>query len=207
MTDPADTPPASPKAPRVASPPVVDFGAPDIFVKGGTTTSAWDNQLAQQRADTEARRAHQDAEYAQSKATPHEARMQSMKLGGSQSSAMAVLALKHAKDNIFLDWIICEVIDQGDELALNMACPRCHAKNPGHEPDMLIRQSNRSWWLDPKPPKWMREVGSDRVWVNPKDGSTYVVAGSVHTQDWIKCTGLGCTWTFKIDDSVVHTKT
>lgn len=198
-----DDVPAKPAAPSGGT----GIEAPLIFVRGGTTTSAHDALMAKQRADTDQRRAIQDAKYRATERDPIGARMQSMKLGGQQSSAMVVLAIKHAKDNLFLDWIVCEVIQHGpDELILNMACPHCHAKNPGHEPDFKIHQSNRKWWLDPKPPRWMRDVGSDRIWVNPRDQSTVIVAGSVTTEDWIRCPGLGCTWVFKIDDSVIHSK-
>lgn len=185
----------------------VSHDAPMVFVKGGTTTSAYDAMIASQKADAERRRGIQDAQFKATREDPLAARMNSMKLGGQQSSAMVVLAIKHAKDQLFLDWIICEVIQHGpDELVLNMACPSCHAKNPGIEPDFKIHQSNRRWHLDPRPPKWMREVGSDRIWMNPKDQSTVLVAGSVTTDDWIRCPGLGCTWVFKIDDSVIYTK-
>jgi hypothetical protein len=180
--------------------------APMIFIRGGTTTGAHDNMMAKQRADTDKRRAEQDAQFEATRRDPLSARMHSMKLGG-QDHPKVVLAIKHPKDNLFLDWIVCEVIQHGpEELILNMACPQCHAKNPGHEPDFKIHQSNRKWWLDPNPPKWMRDVGADRIWLNPRDQSTVVVAGSVTTEDWIRCPGLGCPWVFKIDDSVVHTK-
>lgn len=204
---PAGTP-ASPEAPVAEKATESRIELPiDMFVKGGTTRSSYDALLASQKADADRRRAIQDSKFRAAKADPTSARMMSMKLGGQSASAMVVLALKHPKDNVFLDWILCEVIQHGeDELVLNMACPRCHAKNPGNEPDFKIHQSNRSWWLDPRPPRWMRDIGTDRIWLNPKDQSTVTVAGSVTTQDWIRCPGLGCTWTFKIDDSVVYSK-
>lgn len=180
--------------------------APMVFTRGGTTSSSHDTLMAKLRADTEQRRAVQDQQYATAAADPLGARLHSMKLGGSQTSAVAVLAIKHPKDQLFLDWIIADILDQGDELALNMACPTCHARNPGHEPDFKLHQRNRKWWLDPRPPRWMRDMGSDRIWVNPRDQSTVVVAGSVFCDEWIKCPGLGCTWTFKIDDSVIHSR-
>jgi len=49
-------------------------------------------------------------------------------------------------------------------------------------------------------------MGAERVWVNPNDGSTIVVAGSVTTADWMRCPGLGCPLSFKIDDSVIYFK-
>ncbi len=178
--------------------------APMVFTKGGTTSSSHDLLMAKLRADTNERRSVQDQQFAAAKTDPLSARMHSMRLGGQQSSAMAVLAIKHRKDNMILDWVVCEILDQGDELVLNMACPACHARNPGHEPDFKIHQSNRKWVLDPKPPRWMRDMGSDHIWVNPRDQSTVVIAGSVHCDEWIKCPGLGCTWVFKIDDSEIR---
>lgn len=180
---------------------------PMIMVKGGTTRSSHDALMAQQRHDTEQRRAAQAAQYNAAQQSPLEARMTSMKLGGQQTSAMVVLAIKHKKDNLILDWIVCEVSQQGpDDMLLVVACPECHARNPDHEPAINILQSNRKWWLDPRPPKWMRDMGAERIWVNPVDGSTVVVAGSVTSQDWMRCPGLGCSWHFRIEDSVVHSK-
>lgn len=185
--------------------PATRIEAPLIFVKGGTTTARHDLLMAKQRADTDQRRAIQDRQFQATQEDPHGARMHSMKLGG-QDSPKIVVAVKHPKDNLVLEWIVCDLIDQGDELVLNMACPACRARNPGHEPDFMIKQSNRKWYLDPRPPKWMRELGADRIWVNPVDGSTVIVAGSVTTEDWIRCPGLGCTWHFKLDDSVAFSK-
>jgi hypothetical protein len=195
-----DDGPAKPAAPAPS------IEAPMLFMKGGTTTGAHDRLMAQQRADTDQRRAIQDRQFAVSQQDPLGARMRSMKLGGADSPKI-VVALKHPKDNLYLDWIVCDLIDQGDELILNMACPHCRVKNPGHEPDFMIRQSNRKWHLDrSRAPKWMREVGVDRLWINPVDGSTVVVAGTVTTEEWIRCPGLGCTWRFTIDDSVAYSQ-
>lgn len=179
-----------------------------IFVRGGTTTAAHDLLMAKQRADTEQRRAVQDRQFQATREDPHGARMHSMKLGGADSPKI-VVAVKHPKDSTFLEWIICDLYDQGGEgeYVLNMRCPRCAAANPGHEPDFMVRQSNRKWYLDrTRAPKWMRDLGSDRLWINPRDGSTVVVAGTVTTEDWIPCPGLGCGLRYKIDDSVAYIK-
>lgn len=179
--------------------------APMMFVRGGTTTAKHDVLMAKQRADTEQRRAIQDRQYQITREDPMAARMHSMKLGGADSPKI-VVAVKHPKELDFKEWIICDLLDQGTEKVLNMRCPQCAAKNPGHEPDFMIKQSNRQWHFDPRPPRWMRDLGTDRIWVNPADGSTVVVAGSVTTDDWIRCPGLGCTWHFKVDDSVAYSK-
>lgn len=193
-----DTPakPATP-SPRIE--------APMMFVRGGTTTAKHDVLMQKQRADTEQRRAIQDRQYQITRQDPQGARMHSMKLGGADSPKI-VVAVKHPKDVDFKEWIICDLIDQGTEKVLNMRCPQCAAKNAGHEPDFMIKQSNRMWHFDPRPPRWMRDLGTDRIWINPVDGSTVIVAGSVTTDDWIRCPGLGCTWHFKIDDSVAYSK-
>jgi hypothetical protein len=195
-----DEKPAKPAAPA-------RIEAPMIFVRGGTTTGAHDAMMARQRADTDQRRATQDAQFEATRRDPLGARMHSMKMGGTQTSPSIVLAVKHPKDNIFVEWITCELSQQGpDDLLLVIACPRCHAERPDHEPGISILQSNRKWWLDTNPPKWMRLMGAERVWVNPNDGSTIVVAGSVTTADWMRCPGLGCPLSFKIDDSVIYFK-
>lgn len=183
--------------------------APMIFVKGGTTSASHDLLMQKQRADTDQRRAILDRQYQITRQDPMGARMHSMKLGGPDC-AKIVLAIKHPKDNLILDWIECELTDQGEpgapDYVLIIKCPHCVAKNPGHTENISVRQSNRKWYYDEKPPKWMRDMGSDRIWVNPVDGSTVIVAGSVTTDGWIPCGGLGCPWIFRIDDSMVYSK-
>lgn len=188
----------------------------NAWVKGGTTTGAYDRQVAARTFDAEVRRKQQDAEiraqqtgvlpeHLQSKElhgdAPGNAKLNSMRLGSSHGHAAIVLGLKHPKDNQILDWITCELIVQPDELILNMACPRCAAsgeKDRVQDQNIKIHQKNRMFWLD------TRRQGE--IWVNPLDANEhFVLAGTITSQDWMTCPNRGCGWRFKIDDSVVYT--
>jgi len=179
---------------------------PLVFVKGGTTSTEYDRQVAAQRADTDRRRAHQDAQMRIARAHPDEAIMRTRLLGGQSQYPTIVLAVKHPKDNEILEWMTCEITDQGDELALIMVCLRCvfTLGRPQGEAQLTIKQSNRKFYYEPTPPKWAK---GERVWINPRDPNEVItLAGTVTMPEWAHCPHLGCGWTFTIDDSVIYTK-
>lgn len=193
------------------------------WVKGGTLSSAYDKQIQREDAEAEERRRQQDAQMqsASSGLLPKHlqdeqlapgdvkgvSRMSSMRLGGRNAAASIVLGLKHPKDNEILDWMVCELNSEpkddgsGVELMLVMCCPRC-VKTLNRHPQRAqfhIRQSNRAFWID--------TAKAGEMWVNPEDpNEIHTLAGTVTTQDWIKCPNVGCNWEFKIDDSIVYTR-
>lgn len=184
----------------------------DAWVKGGT--QSWADEVAQQKmhADAEKRRREQDAMYGISQKVPGEARLASMKLGGASSHPSIVLWLKVPKEDEPQEFMLCELSSQeGDrpgtvELILMMQCPRCIQKR-GHLPEQSIfhiRQSNRMFYFDQKPPKWLEAKWKGSLWINPKDPrETCLVAGTIHMHEHAHCPV--CDWTFAIDDSIVHT--
>jgi DNA-directed RNA polymerase subunit RPC12/RpoP len=86
------------------------------------------------------------------------------------------------------------------ELVLQMVCMRCWQRGVRMDKaQMQIRQSHRMFWLN--------EKRKGELWVNPDDPTEVVtLAGTITTEGWVKCSGLGCTWEIAIDDSVVRTK-
>lgn len=196
------------------------------FVKGGTTSVREDQRAAMLHADSEKRRAKEDSRFQMARAhrpddlrqlkdTGISAKMSQLSLGGRSSHAMVVLGLKHPRDNQILDWMTCEVSLQGDDdLALIVCCPRCvftHGRHP-EECQLTIRRSNRMFWLDQRKrderqPNSALGFCAGDTWVNPSEPSEVLtIAGMVTTKDWLRCPNLGCSWRFKIDDSVVHTE-
>ena len=179
------------------------------FVRGGTTTSAYDAQLARQRADTEQRRRASDAQKQLARSHPDQSILRTRQLGGQATHASIVLAIRHPKDTTILEWMVCELSQQGEggELALIMACPRCilTLHRPTGESQITVLQSNRKFYFTPAPPKWNQARG--HIWVNPKDPNEVVtIAGTVDLPEWCTCPHLGCGWKFQIEDSVVRTK-
>lgn len=188
-----------------------------------------DMRVAQLHADAEQRRALEDRRFREArehsstnlkqlKKTGTSARINELSLGGRRTHASVVLGLKHPKDGQILDWIACELSTQGEgdeaELVLIVCCPRCIFSRGRHpeESQLTIRQSNRMFHLDQRTrserkPNTLLGFCAGDAWINPKDpNEVYTVAGMITTDDWIKCSHLGCTWEFKIDDSVVHTR-
>jgi hypothetical protein len=188
------------------------------FVKNGSTSARHDNWLAKKLADAKARRAEEDKKFALAAKSPKEAKIRQQKLGGQKDHPVAVLGLRHPKDHSINDWMVCEITqqarpdDSGVDLLLMMQCPRCiHTYHrPPEETIMHIRQSNRNWHLDRRTEKERKKnpimhICAGSLWVNPEERTeVYLIAGMVTTDDWCHCPL--CDWTFKIDDSVVHTK-
>jgi hypothetical protein len=166
------------------------------FVRGGTLTSAYEKQLAFAKADAEARRAKEDERQRLVQAHPDNAHQYQASLGGHRQHAAVVLVVKHRKDNVDLDYIICELIAQDDgTLMLVMACPSCAQR--GIADNFSIKQANRHFELD------VRHQGE--LWVNPKDTREIVtLAGKINLTEWTRCPNLGCSYRFKIDNSVLR---
>lgn len=188
----------------------VKRAAPQALVRGGTTTSASDKQIAAQRADTARRRAAMDQMRAMKRADPGGTVLKTHRLGGQSSHASIVLALRHPKDTTILDWMVCELSQEGEgagaELVLIMCCPRCVFRlgRPPGEAQFHIRQTNRKFYYTPDPPQWNQ---GERVWVNPKDRNDVVtLAGTVNLPEWATCPNQGCGFRFTIDDSVIRTR-
>lgn len=187
------------------------------WVKNGSTSGKHDKWMQQKLADANKRRAEEDAKFRIAQQNPNEARIRQQKLGGRKNHPVAVLGLKHPKDNTVMDWMICEITEQSTaegklDLMLMMQCPRCILTygRPPEETIMHVRQSNRMWHLDRRT-KSERNLNptlrscAGELFVNPEDNSeVVVVAGMVTTDDWCHCPL--CDWTFRIDDSVVYTK-
>lgn len=171
----------------------------EAWVRGGSTTSAYDQMLVAEKARAEASRREEDARTALAEANPIEARQHTMKLGGNRSGYPGiVLVVKHLKDNVVLDYISCElIVDQDGNLQLNMACYSCAQR--GITDNFKISQKNRHFELD------TRRQGE--IWVNPNNPREFVhLAGTIHLTEWVRCPNLGCHVSFKIEDSVLRTK-
>jgi len=186
------------------------------WVKNGTSSARHDRALSLKLADSKKRRAEEDQKFQIAQKNPSSAKIHQHKLGSRKEHPSAVLAVKHPKDGSVNHWMICEITQDPNseemDLMLMMQCPRCiytHGRPP-EEVIMHIRQSNRMWHLDTRR-KDERKLNpitrtcAGEIWVNPEDKSEVVfVAGTVTTDDWCKCPL--CSWEFKIDDSVVHTR-
>jgi hypothetical protein len=187
--------------------------APDILVRGGTTSSTEDRERAIRKADAERRRKVIDEQYAVTRTHPGEAKMSSMRLGAPDGQYAIVLWVKEGRNLEPREFMLCELSAQpkGDEpgdveLVLLVACMRCITRRhrPVAECNLTIRQTNRPFTLEQKPPKWLVDRWKGSLWINPDNRSeTCQVVGTIHMHERAHC--AECNWTFVIDDSVLIT--
>jgi hypothetical protein len=196
---PPFTPAARPKDREISGPPMA------VFVKGGTTTLKWDLEQQRSHAEAEARRAKQDRMYdAVAGADEHtKASVHSHDMGGLEKPVV-VLELMFARDKSKVQYMICELNEEYQpdgqvRMCLMMFCPKCifsRGRRPEHS-IIRIDPANREFWLD--------EKKKGQVFVDPDDGQSYLIAGTITTRDVCSCPHLGCDWRFRIDDSELHT--
>lgn len=194
------------------------------WVKGGTTSARYDEQLARERADADKRRAQEDQRKQLARDNPLDDMQKVMRTGnvvsqrelnfGGPNHAQAVLGVKHPKDNQILNWQVCElVLEMGSEdVALCLVCMRCiyTLGRSMQQAQTKILNSHRAFSLDQrtrqerKPNQHLGFCAGD-AWINPEDPNEVVtIAAMVTTHGWQTCAALGCGWRFLIDDSVIH---
>lgn len=186
---PAAPAPAPAPAARIIENPMT------AWMRGGTMTSAYEQQLARQKAAAAEARRIEDSKRVAAEQNPHEAKQYKRVIGGNKHYAGIILEVKHPKDNVVLDYISCELTMGPDEkLVLVMACYRCFMRT-GEASNLTIRQGHRHFELD------TRRQGE--LWVNPKNPNEIVtLAGTINLTERVTCPGCGMV--FVIDDSVVR---
>lgn len=191
----ASTEPAPP-APTLMGMPLA------VFVKGGTTSDAWDQEKKRQYAESDARRAHQDnvqQAVADAQGKPNIATgllsHQLLSRGNPKIVIEYVYGDAALNRECLAELALAPLPDNPDEseMILALVCPHC-LKRTGRQDDsqLMIRESHRKFWLDDT---------KKRIWHNDVDGSVHMLAGNITLADRVKCPALGCSWAFRIDDS------
>jgi hypothetical protein len=187
-------------------------GAPmDAFVKGGTTSTAWDREKKKQYEQSKARRAHQDRQRAAvafaGRHSGVSGALLTMDLGAGAAKPKVVLTYK-AKDQALEQECLAEIAltaaspeaaavsDDVVGMILVVVCPKC-LERTGEQDDsqIMIKSWHREFWLDET---------KKSVWVNSVDGSVHQIAGTVTAKDLMRCSALGCEWKFRIDESKLY---
>ncbi len=193
MSEDKSTPVTVPDPPRVIEPPMTSW------VRGGSITSAYEAQLAQQKANAQAARDLEDRRAAKAEDGSGEAKQFRHVTGGNKKYPGIVLEVREPRDNKVLDYVECElhVLPDGT-LMLQMACAHCYHR-AGITENFHIRQSHRHFELD------TRRQGE--IWVDPSDSRHVVsLAGTIQMTEPFTCPNLGCGKRFVIEDSVVREK-
>jgi hypothetical protein len=182
-------------------------GVPFGIVKGGTTSSAYDAEVAKTEDDARRRRLVQDAMYA--KAQGPKKPGESVRLGSNrlinESSPRLVLSYMK-KDKTVRQQAVSEIAtsaipDRPEEIEANftMVCPRCIDRGiPQGQAQMHIRDSHRKFWLDE------RKRGVVMVEYGWGEKQAVLIAGTVTCEDVIRCSNHNCDFACRIDDSKVY---
>lgn len=182
------------------------FGLPvSMFVKGGTSTSAHDRQVAADEADAERRRAIADAE--------RQAAKDHGIAAGDPDSVSTLYSHEFTEHPEFRKaYVLLHYMGRGgrevehigvgdiimpdspmfkDELAILLFCPKCKERLPASQCICTVRQGNRKWELD------RRSAGELFVF----EGQSHRSAGKVMDSEKFTCPR--CPWSARIDDNRV----
>lgn len=213
---PAPAPAESPYGPPVHDPGAF-IGVPVMFMKGGTTSSKYDRDMAEMRQDAAKRQSEDAAERRQSvkmpeKAKGDEAAAKALRESviGSAIAADKGISYNHdmagrapvciieirSKDNAHhmfcqADLVVVEA-DGRPIPALIVVCPRCVERGVDQKfAQLTLRQDNRKWYLDEK---W-----KGQTWVDPITNEPFLIAGVVELPERAVCTNTKCDFAFRIN--------
>lgn len=177
------------------------------LVKGGTTSSAYDRQLAEAKDNAEQRRAHQDRQFemgARGIQDGEAASLHSMRLKdqGTPSLVLEYMARdKTVRQECIGEFTMVPMPDgQGMEPMFTLVCPRCLERGvPSDDAQLMVRNSHRRFDLDE------RKKNTIKVVTNPVTGEPIpiILAGTITCDDIIRCSNFNCNWAVRIDDSKV----
>ncbi len=186
-------------------------GVPVGIVKGGTTSSSYDAELQRRKADADARRAHQDMDYATQATAAQQGVAARLGTMGLINRASPRLVLKYlARDKTVRQECLSEltmVPDAADpkkiDLMFTMVCPKCVARGvPQGESQMMIKDSHRKFTVDERKKGTLVMVefhyGDGIVRKRP-----VIIAGEVTVNDIVKCDNYNCDYKCRIDKSNV----
>lgn len=179
-----------------------------VLVKGGTSSSGYDNEMAARRADAEARRDKQGrmAEIGARGVRPGEAaRFGSARFMNEASPRVVLLYLnkdKTVRQECISEITMIEGKAQGElDMMFTLVCPRCVARGvPQGEAQCMVRSSHHKFYIDDK------SKGQPVMVRDPFTGEPVAVriCGTICCDDTIKCDAYNCDWAVRIWDSCVQ---
>lgn len=180
-------------------------GSPfEIIVKGGTTSAAYDREVAERRHAAEVGREHQEKQMraaAEGDLLTTEgftsSRLHSLRMMDSGSPRLILYYMN--RDKTVRQECLAEIVivGDGDEL-FTLACPKCVERGiPMGDAQCRVLKSHRYFEI---------RYTNDLVrMIDPFDGKEFWVRrlGFVSCQDIIRCSNFNCTWAVRIDESRV----
>lgn len=180
---------------------------PEGIVRGGTTSSAYDNEMAERLSQAEQRRADDEAErhlgtipIEQGGALNFERKL------ADPDVHPRVLIAYVAWGKEILHEQLCELVydDVQDPPAhiLILVCPECFRRGvPTQFAQMHVRDNHRSWSIDTRGAGQMKAVSNDAV---AGGIEFYHYAGKIMDTDVLRCDGVNCGAGFKINKNRLY---
>jgi len=178
--------------------------SPVVIVKGGTTSSSFDKEIAKQQHIAEMGRAHQDKQMAAAAKGDHmskdgfvSSRLLSMKMMDSGSPQLVLYYMN--RDGSVRQECISELVIMADgDMTFTLVCPKCMERGvPPGLAQIMVRCSHRKFTLDP------RHAGTITL-ITPDGPRMVRTCGTVYSEEILKCANYGCTWRVKVDNSKVY---
>lgn len=180
--------------------------APMVIMKGGTTSSAYDRQLAIEKAAGEQGRAHQAKQQrAAAFGAGHtkdgfvHASLTSLPMFDTTSPRVVLYYLN--VDKTVRQECVSELAVLGDgDTIFTLVCPKCLERGvSAGQAQMMVRKSHRKWELD------MRRQG-EVIRLRDPDGKPFGVkiCGTINMDETVRCANAHCTWAVRIADSKVE---
>lgn len=205
---PAETLPSpapSPEQPTITITPKreggfsTDLQAPMMaWVKGGTSTAAYDQEIKQKEAEAEARRDAQDAERRLASVPIEEggAKMFSHNLGHPTDDPKILIKFVNSKKETQFE-LLCDigVEHDGSGRWFIFVCPDCVSRGiPSGQAQLRVSDKHRHWDLDD------RTLGEVIVF----DEQIYYSAGKIMDTDVLRCPNAHCTLAVKIHNNMMY---
>jgi len=202
-------PDAAPATPLVAPPEktwVLGQG-PTVIMKGGTTSSRYDNLLAERKADAEERRAHEDwvadkVEHAHEEGAL--ARIGEQKFLTQESPRLVLLYMN--RDGSVRQECISEITMYpipgsftGElDIMFTLVCPKCLERGVSSgDSQLMVQNRHRKFHRDERQKKVVQVMTPFGPQIVHQDCTVTV-------DDIVRCSNYNCTWAVRIADSKVY---
>jgi hypothetical protein len=215
---PAEAAPTTAASPETAVPapavatfngipiPVKGAVAPMVMMKGGTTSSGYDRQMAQKVAEAESRRQHEDRVADMIENQQHLGgigRIGAQKFVTKDSPRLILYYLN--RDGSIRQECVSEITmipkagSPGElDMMFTLVCPRCLERGlVAAESQLMIQSSHRKFHFDDRKKSLVELIGPDGPFMVHQ-------AGTVTVDNTIRCSNYNCNWAVRIDDSKVR---
>lgn len=181
--------------------------APQAIVRGGTTTTAYDNALAKSMADADKRRAADDADKKLAKVPVEQggAMMFEREFAPRMTSPKVRLRYVGKTRETIMEQLCELVVDDSsgrEEHLLIFVCPECFRRGvPSGFAQCHVKASHRKWHVDTKEAGQIKAVRNSDA---PGGQEFYTNAGTIMDTDVLRCDNTNCGCAFKIHNNVMY---